>query len=342
MTSPPPLEYDHEHLYAYRRNHRFTPSLRGNSRLLAAMLPAVTGIGFLYQIIATLYDQHRHQPPGRLIESDDCRLHLQTAGSGDPTVVLEAGLGGMSTAWGWIQQEMSAFCRVVSYDRGGLGWSGPDSAPKSAILSAQRLHTILLRSNILPPYVLVGHSMGGLFIRVFADIYPHEVAGMVLIDAAHPDQHLRSDAISTHMRTGFRFLESIPLLTRLGYVRMAGIFNVWADGLPTRQAAEAKAFLSTYDHLKTTRDEARAWNTICAEVRGTRKLADIPLAVITAAKGVLPGHPELQRDLAALSEDSVHFAVRGADHVTLVTQREYALQVVEAIRHMVMKVNMQR
>ena len=339
IIEQPVLEYDSEHLYAYRHNHRFTPGLRGNSRLLAAIIPTATGIGSLYQGVATVYDQSKYQPPGRLIDSHDCRLHLQTAGSGGPTVVLEAGLGGMSSAWGWIQPETAQFCRVVSYDRGGLGWSGPDSAPKSALLAAQRLHEILLRSDIPPPYVLVGHSMGGLFIRVFADLYPHEVAGMVLLDAVHPDQHLRSAAINTHMSTGFRFLEAIPLLTQIGYVRLAGIFNVWAEGLPEQQAAEARAFLSTYRHLKTTRDESRAWETICGEVRGLKKQLKIPLAVVTAAKGVLAGHPELQRELAALSADSVHFTVRGADHVTLVTRRKFALCVVAAIRHVVEKVS---
>jgi pimeloyl-ACP methyl ester carboxylesterase len=181
--------------------------------------------------------------------------------------------------------------------------------------------------------------MGGLFIRVFADLYPNEVAGMVLLDAVHPDQHLRSAAIDTHMRTGFRFLTAAPLLARLGYVRIAGIFNAWAEGLPARQAAEADAFLSSYRHLKSTRDESLAWETICAEVRSTRGLGDTPLAVVTAGRAVLPGHPELQRDLATLSSDSVHSAVKGADHVSLVTRREHALVVVEAIRHVVERVN---
>jgi pimeloyl-ACP methyl ester carboxylesterase len=184
--------------------------------------------------------------------------------------------------------------------------------------------------------------MGGLFIRVFSDLYRHEVVGMVLLDAVHPDQHLRSAAINTHMSSGFRFLEAVPLLTRLGYVRLAGLFNFWSEGLPAQQAAEAKAFLSTHHHLTTTRDESLAWGTICAEVRGTRALADIPLAVVTAAKGVLPGHPELQQELTSLSSDSVHFAVKGADHVTLVTRREYALQVVEAIHQTVDRVKSRR
>lgn len=325
--------------YEYRQNHRFTPGLNGNSRLLAAIIPCVTGIGSMYQAVASARDLHNHPPPGRLLNIDGCQLHIQTLGHGGPSVILESGLGGMSSAWGWIQPETAKFCRVVSYDRGGLGWSGPDCAPKSAVLAAQRLRAVLLASQIPPPFVLVGHSMGGLFIRVFADLYSNEVAGMVLLDAVHPDQHLRSAAINTHMRTGFRYLETIPLLTRLGYVRLAGLFNFWAEGLPVQQAAEAKAFLSTYHHLKTTRDESLAWEAICREVRGTKGLANIPLAVVTAAKGVLPGHPELQSELAALSSNSVHFAVKGADHVTLVTRREYALMVVEAIRHVVERVN---
>jgi pimeloyl-ACP methyl ester carboxylesterase len=179
--------------------------------------------------------------------------------------------------------------------------------------------------------------MGGLFIRVFADLFPDEVAGMVLLDAVHPDQHLRSAAIDTHMRSGFRFLKAMPLLARLGYVRLTGLFNAWGEGLPARQAAESGNFLSSYQHLKTTRDESLAWETICAEVRGTRELGAIPLAVVTAGRDVLPGQPELQKELAALSTDSVHVIVKGADHVSLITRREHALSVVAAIRHVAEK-----
>ena len=335
------LADNHDLIYEYRHNHRFTPGAHKKARLLAAALVCATGIGGIYQAFAAGRDLRKYPPPGRLLDGGDCHMHIQIAGQGGPAVILEAGLGGMSSAWVWIQHEVARFTQVVAYDRGGLGWSGPDSAPKTATLAAQRLHTIILHSHVRPPYVLVGHSMGGLFIRVFADLYPDEVAGMVLIDAVHPDQHLRSAAINTHMSTGFRFLEAVPLLTRLGYVRLAGVFNFWTEGLPVEQAREARAFLSTYQHLKTTRDESQAWDTICAEVRRTRRLTDIPLAVVTAAKGVLPGHPEMQKELTTLSSNSVHFAVKGADHVTLVTHQKYALQVVEAIRHVVEKVKVQ-
>jgi pimeloyl-ACP methyl ester carboxylesterase len=322
-------------VYEYSRDDRFFPYGKRRSRQLAAAILSLTGVGMAYQSLATACDRVMHPPPGRLLDASGCRLHLQSAGSGSPTVVLEAGLGGMSSAWTWVQSETAEFTHVVSYDRAGLGWSESDTTPKTAVLVARRLRDLLQRANTTPPYVLVGHSMGGFFIRVFADLFPEEVAGLVLVDASHPDQQRRSSAIETHMCTGFRMLRGVPLLARIGYIRLSGFFDSWAEGLPEKQAAEAKAFLSSYGHLKTTRDESLAWDTLCAEVRSTRGLGDKPLVVVTAGKDVLPGHPELQAELATLSSNSVHWVVKGADHVTLVTHRQHASSVVEAIQHVV-------
>jgi len=144
------------------------------------------------------------------------------------------------------------------------------------------------------------------------------------------------------MSTGFRFLKAVPLLARAGYVRLTGLFDAWSQGLPQRQAAESDAFLASYQHLKTTRDESLCWDTMCAEVRETNTLGDLPLAVVTAGKDILRGQPELQEELAGLSSDSVHLVVPGADHVTLVTQREHAHAVVKAIRHVVQRARARR
>lgn len=318
--------------YLFRKNHGFSPEVKDVYRLFTAIIPCVTGVGCLYQNVATARDMRNYPPPGSIHKIDGCGMHVLTAGSGSPTVVLEAGLGGMSSAWAWIQPEIAKFSRVVSYDRAGLGWSESDVAPKTARLAACRLRVILRHAEALPPYILVGHSMGGLLVRVFADLFPDEVAGMVQVDAAHPDQHVRSAAIDMHMRTGFRILRAVPLLAQLGYVRLTGLFNAWAEGLPPRQAAEALSFLSSFRHLRTTREESLAWETVCTEVRDTGDFGDIPLAVVTACRAVLPGHPELQEELVALSRDSFHMTVKGANHVTLITRQEHAQSVVEAIR----------
>lgn len=326
-----------ERAYQFQTNYRFHPDAPNPARLFTAIIPCLVGAGFLYQTVAAARDRRSFPPPGSMVAVDGLRMHLQMAGCNSPTVVLETGLGGMSSAWGWIQPEVAKFCRVVSYDRAGLGWSDTDSSPRSARLAVRRLRALLRSSQLFPPYVLVGHSMGGLLVRVFASCYHDEIAGMALLDASHPDQHLRSPAIEMHMRSGFRVLNAVPLLARLGYIRLSGFFNAWADGLPPRQAAEAEAFLSSCRHLQTTREESRAWEALCSEVRGTGELADIPLAIVTAGRDVLPGHPELHGELAALSRDSIHLAVKGADHVTLVTAHEHALSVVAVIRHVVEK-----
>src|SRR5476651_53558 len=148
------LEKTHDQLYAFRENQRFSFGIHRKSRLLSALIPCITGIGCLYQAVASVHDRRIYPPPGRMEEIDGCRLHLQMSGRGLPAVVLEAGLGGMCSAWGWIQPETAKFSRVVSYDRAGLGWSGQDNAPKTAALAARRLHGILLLSRVHPPYVL--------------------------------------------------------------------------------------------------------------------------------------------------------------------------------------------
>jgi pimeloyl-ACP methyl ester carboxylesterase len=306
--------------------------------VIAVVIIGVACSGYLYQTVATFIDQRRYPPPGKLVEIDGSRMHILSTGTGSPSVILEAGLGAMSSGWGWIQPEIEKFTRVVSYDRAGLGWSDADVSTPTALRTAWRLHKLLHTSGITGPYVLVGHSMGGLLVRVFANQYPDEVVGMVLVDASHPDQYERHRAIRRHMHSGFQLLGKIPLLTMFGYVRLTGLFHSHADGLPARQRSEAEAFLSSHRHFTATLKESLAWNVLCAEVHCTRDLGNKPLAVVSAGKDVLQGAADLQAELAALATTSTHRVVDGATHVTLVTHRDHAMSVVEAIRQVVAQV----
>lgn len=304
------------------------------ARLLPALIPCLTGVGLAYQALAMHLDQRNFPPPGKLLAIAGRRLHLQSMGRGKPVVVLETGLGGMSAVWAWLQPEVAKLTQVVAYDRAGLGWSEAARTPTSAVAVAQRLRQLLKVSGIEGPYLLVGHSMGGLYQRIFADLFADEVCGMVLIDAAHPDQQRRSSAIDRHMKSGFQILKFVPLLARLGYVRFTRFFASMAEGLPARQGAETRAFLSSHHHLKATRDESLAFDGICAEVRRSSGLGSKPLAVVSAGKDLLPGARELQSELATLSSNSYHWVVNAADHVTLVTHRDHALHVAEIIRQL--------
>lgn len=309
------------------------------SRLLPALIPCLTGMGFAYQAVAMRLDQRNFPPPGQLLSVEGRCLHLQSMGQGRPVVVLETGLGGMSAAWAWLQPEVAKLTQVVSYDRAGLGWSEANNSPTTAFAVAHRLRQLLQVSGIEGPYLLVGHSMGGLYQRVFAELFADDVCGMVLIDAAHPDQQRRSPAIGKHMKSGFQILKYVPLLARLGYVRLTRFFACMAEGLPARQFAETMAFLTSHHHLKATYDESLSWDGVCSEVRRTRGLGSKPLAVVSAGQDLLPGARELQSELAALSCNSFHLAVEAADHVTLVTHRDHALCVVNAIRQVLNRIS---
>ena len=317
---------------------RFLHRMGRTGLLLVTIIAATALSGVGYQAACTLWDDHRLVPPGRFVTVDGLRLHMLVSGErrceSDPVVVLETGLGGMSSAWGWIQPEVARFARVVSYDREGLGWSEGDSGPLSARRHARRVHGMLQEAGLKSPYLLVGHSMGGLLIRVFNDLYPDEVCALVLIDASHPDQRLRSPAIRDHMEEGFRLLRSMPLLAGVGYVRISDVLISQAQGLPPLQFDQARSFLCSYRHLKTANIEAGNWDALCGEVRATGSLGDKPLTVISAGKGAKPGADELQGELARLSSRSRHVVVNGADHVTLVTHREHAHRVAAEIRRL--------
>ena len=131
-------------------------------------------------------DATAYPPPGQLIDVGGHRLHLNCTGSGSPTVVLEPGLGEVSPAMGWIAPVVARDTRVCVYDRAGRGWSDPADGPQDAAQTAADLHTLLDRGHIPGPYVLAGHSFGGLYVLTFAATYPDQVAGLVLLDSTAP------------------------------------------------------------------------------------------------------------------------------------------------------------
>ena len=127
-------------------------------------------------------------PPGQLVDLGGWRVHLHCMGEGNaaqPTVILEAGAAGFSVDWSHVQPEVARFARVCSYDRSGLGWSDLGPRPRTMRQQVWELHTLLDKAGVRPPYVLVGHSVGGILARLYAFTYPSEVVGMVLLDSGH-------------------------------------------------------------------------------------------------------------------------------------------------------------
>jgi len=138
----------------------------------------------------TTPDAGAYPPTGALVDIGGYKLHIHATGKGRPTVVLIAGAGDFSFDWSLVQPEVSQFARVASYDRAGVAWSDLGPTPRTMTQEAYELHLLLRKSGLPAPYIVVGHSVGGLIARVYASRYPQEVAGMVLVDSTHEDTTL--------------------------------------------------------------------------------------------------------------------------------------------------------
>src|SRR5437588_5210224 len=145
-------------------------------------------LGLSYQALASAVDASHYPPPGKLVDIGGYRLHINCTGTGSPTVILDAGLGETSLDWSKVQPAVARFTRVCSYDRAGYGWSDTGPGPRTSQQIVQELHLLLMHAQISGPYLLVGHSLGGLNMRLYAYRYPAEVAGMVLLDSTNEHQ----------------------------------------------------------------------------------------------------------------------------------------------------------
>jgi pimeloyl-ACP methyl ester carboxylesterase len=164
-------------------------------------------------------------PPGRLIDVGGFRLHLNCSGQGNSTVILESALGGSSLSWSLVQPPVARFGHVCSYDRAGFGWSDAGPLPRTASRIAEELRTLLDRGSVAPPFVLVGHSFGGLVMCIFARRYRRDVSGLVLVDPAHPEDWINpAPKEQIKIDRGIRLCRYGMSAARLGVARIVGGF----------------------------------------------------------------------------------------------------------------------
>jgi pimeloyl-ACP methyl ester carboxylesterase len=291
--------------------------------ILLALPFVLASLGAVYQAVATELDQRNHPPPGQLVDVGGYRLHVNCSGAnvdGSPTVILEQGLGGSSSGWAWVQPEVARETRVCSYDRAGMGWSDPGSEPRDARHIAQELQTLLQNAEIPGPYVLVGWSYGGLYVREYAGLYGEEVAGLVLLDSSHPDQWTSTPEGQAQFESNANVYSVAPALARLGVMRVMGLVQP-ASGLPSEQDQALKASFAAAKDWDAQSAEFLASPATEAQVRESELPEDIPLLVLTATEHGMPPEQEQlwqdwQAELASLSNNTVHRIVHGADHAS--------------------------
>jgi pimeloyl-ACP methyl ester carboxylesterase len=177
-------------------------------------------VGVTYQRVGEGRDAMLHPPPGKFVSLGTHRLHLLEEGRGSPTIILEAGLMSTNLSWTDIRRKLAESYRVVTYDRAGLGWSDLGPMPRTAERIVDELHSLLERAAISGPYVLVGHSFGGLTMPLFAARHPEKIAGMVLVDPVVPAEwNPPSEQDLKRASIGATVCRRAALLSRAGVIR---------------------------------------------------------------------------------------------------------------------------
>jgi pimeloyl-ACP methyl ester carboxylesterase len=290
---------------------------------LCGSILALAFAGVTYQLLANRRDRAATPPPGRLVDIGGYRLHLWCTGDGAPAVILDAGLGGTSAGWGFVQPEVARFTRVCSYDRAGMGYSDPGPSPRTARRIADELAELLARSGITGPVVLVGESIAGFNVRVFASDHPERAAGLVLVDASHEDD--------AHEVPGMaRF---VPLLSTVGVFRLLGVsFGQRVESLAPSVQRYAQATRFRAAGYQAAAGEIIHIGKTVSEVRNTRRKLTIPVLVVTGARGADENWRRLQQDQASLSERGCLITAQQSGHVVAIDQPQV---VVDAVRTVV-------
>jgi pimeloyl-ACP methyl ester carboxylesterase len=324
-------------IWMFLRAHR---QLRSRSRrwLIYPVLTvlALASLGGGYQTLGAAADAKAFPMPGRLVDVGGYRLHINCTGEGSPTVVLEPGAGEMSSNHALLSQALSTQTRVCAYDRAGRGWSEPADPVQDGTQIAADLHALLHNANVPGPYVLAGHSFGGLYVQTFAANYPDEVAGMVLIDATNRASAPPTGPVSA--RAGYDILDRLTaLISILGRVGVARLYAPLEDinSLPSQARDEVRANISDPGNLRSTADEYIRANASMEETAALRDFSDKPLVVLTAGIGNDSKHEASQNELATLSTNSVHKTIDFASHEAFIIEPDAAAITTQAIQDVV-------
>lgn len=300
---------------------------------------ALGALGMTWQVRAEANDARKFPPPGEFVDMGGYRLHLLRKGHTGPTVVFEAGLGCNHMDWTRVQDQLSKEAITISYDRGGYGWSDPilGNEPRDSSHEIDELHLLLQKSGAQAPYYLIGHSFGGLNIRLFASRYPNEVAGLLFVDSCHEEQVQRmgEDEAPSGLAawTAWDNAERGRWLTRFGMTRF---FLPYTDAPEKLNKAfpekkqEYLATVSTQKFANVNYEETLLFGESCEQVKQAQWiLKDIPIVVLTA--GVPPGQEdsdapeedkkinriwnEMHLELKNLSTRSVQMHAEKSDHM---------------------------
>ncbi len=316
-------------------------------------------LGLLYQALGTRRDRKAFPPPGRLVDLTTHRMHVVEQGDSGPTVVLEAGLMSTVLSWTDLGRRLARSFRVVSYDRAGLGWSDLGPLPRTSDRIVDELHTLLQRAGAPSPYILVGHSFGGLTMPLFAARYPRETAGLVLIDpvaAAEWDPPSEHDRRLT--RIGATICRRAAFLSRIGLIRFVAfllttrakkvaarlvrlisrgapgeagsVSSPWFAALPADERAMAAVFWIQEKFALTIASQLENLPASAARISGQEFAIDKPVVILSASTA--PEHRQKEHAaMAARLPRATHMLAEQSNHWIMQHQPELVVAAIEKV-----------
>lgn len=298
-----------------------------------AVLVAAAFAGALYESVAEAADARAYPPPGKMVDIGGYRLHINCIGTGSPTVVIDAGWGDSSASWNsWVQSPAARTTRVCTYDRAGMGYSDPGPLPRTAERFAQELHASLSSAGESGPYVLAGHSAGGLTVRVFAHQYPADVAGVVLIDSMSPSVARASSSDATAESASHSFADwALTLPARTGLLRLlSGPLGAYA-GLSAERANAYSSFVIRPRSFQAWLDEGKAMPQSFVEAGAVTSFGATPLIVLSRGltKDSDQDWQRMQTELVGLSSNSQQLFADKSGHSIQIDQPEAAVGAIE-------------
>ncbi len=314
---------------------------------LVMFILVAVGVIFIVGARAKATLKAKYLPIGQMVDVGGYKLHLYCQGTGSPTVVMDAGTGTTGLYWSLVQPEIAKSVRTCVYDRAGYGWSEKSPQPRSVDTMVNELHNLLTNANVAGPYVFVGHSLGGIIIRHYAQNYPQEVVGMVLVDSAQEQQFQR-------------FPAEVVAATNKGLQQSRGLEPLMATGLPAlnpsqvplesklpTEAAEAyrALLLSNPNHMATLRGEIKALER--GDTESVKTLGDLPLIVLShghfdpetmgadVSAEVVDQYEkawqELQIELTALSSQGKRIVAEQSGHNIHLDQPELVISAIQEV-----------
>ncbi len=304
------------------------------SLLLLVILLATAG--FLYENISEARDRRFNPMPGKLVDIGGYKMHINCTGQGTPTVILDSGLGDSYISWHKVQPQIAQFVRVCSYDRAGLGYSDSSPRPRTSKDSTEELHTLLHNAGISAPSVLVGHSMGGFDVRLYASLFRSEVAGMVLVDSSHPEQQRRfPPALNDMDATWLREQEFLEFTMPFGIPRLLGFCG---------NDAEVRAAECNFHSTREAVAELKAISESAAQTAATGPLDDLPLAVLShdpdkpqpdlpddLVKPVNDAWQQMQEELSHLSTRGTRLVAKNSGHYIQLDRPDLVIEAVRGV-----------